>query len=136
MLTALLLTLVSAKAIRLDRKGLDYLESYINILYRFTNKDMVSLSGKIRKTTPKSIKESELGNVCDILDALTRGVAQTVYGMYGHGKSYYNKRKGSVPEEIFANLFQLRATKKHWELAKEMFPNLTKRFEEIITENL
>lgn len=75
MLTALPLTLVSAKAIRLDRNGLDSLESYINILYGFNNKDLVLLSGRIMTTTSKHIKESELSSVCDILDALTRGYA-------------------------------------------------------------
>lgn len=124
-----------ATAIRLDRKGLDSIDSYLNILYRFYEKERISPSGQIKTGTYRIIKESELGNVSDILDALTRGSFHTNYFAPGHGKTYY-KKKGSVPKEIFANLFQLRATKKHWELAKEMFPNLTKRFEEIIMENL
>lgn len=80
------------------------------------------------------VKDDELGNFSDIVDALTAGDFQSSKYAFGHGKSYY-KRAGSKPKEIFANLFALRNTQ-FWDLAKSKFPELTKRFDEIIAEGL
>ena len=81
------------------------------------------------------LKNDELGNFSDIVDALTNGEFQSYKsGTFGHGKTYY-KRAGSKPKEVFANLFALRNTQ-FWGVAKQKFPEMTKRFDELIAEGL
>jgi len=81
------------------------------------------------------LKNDELGNFSDIVDALTNGEFQSYKsGTFGHGKTYF-KRAGSKPKEVFANLFALRNTE-FWDIAKQKFPEMTKRFDELIAEGL
>jgi hypothetical protein len=116
---------------RMPAKGLAMEDLYSNL---FETVEVQSKSGlyKIKKS---QLKNDELGNFSDIVDALTKGDFQSFkYGTFGHGKTYY-KRAGSVPKEIFANMFALRNTP-YWQLAKQKFPELAKRFDEIIAEGL
>jgi hypothetical protein len=90
------------------------------------------IRGVIRKFDRAVLKDDELGNFSDILDALTFGRMQKEYGGFGHGVSYF-KRKSARYQESFANLWALRNTK-HWGLVQETFPNMAKRFDEILKE--
>lgn len=129
------------KAIEADKKSLGLhrmpakgvaMEDFYSEL--FDTVEVQSKSGlyKIKKS---QLKNDELGNFSDIVDALTKGDFQSFkHGTFGHGKSYY-KRSGSVPKEIFANMFALRNTP-YWKLAQQKFPELTKRFDQIIAEGL
>ena len=83
----------------------------------------------------ETIKNLELAGYSDIIDSLTNGYMRNKFGGYGHGKSYY-KRKDARYQENFANLYALRSTK-HWdELVVPNFPNMAKRFDEMIDEGL
>ena len=82
----------------------------------------------------KVLKDVELGNYSDIVDALSHGKMQKMFGGFGHGVSYF-KRKGTRQQEAFANLFALRNTK-YWELVQQRMPNMATRFDEIIKEYL
>jgi len=126
-------------AYELDRKGLNLhkaamfensvksLQAEIYDFKEVTN----SYGNTIRK---KVLKDDELGNYSDIVDALSHGKMWTMFGGHGHGTSYY-KRKGSRQQEAFANLFALRNTK-YWELVQQRMPNMATRFDEIIKEYL
>jgi SPP1 gp7 family putative phage head morphogenesis protein len=81
------------------------------------------------------LKIPALSGVSDTVDALSSGAFQNAHGAFGHGKSYF-KRVEARYLEAFANLFQLRANREHWEYAKTKFPNMTKRLEEVIRDNL
>ena len=83
----------------------------------------------------ETIKNLELGGYSDIIDSLTHGYMRNKFGGYGHGKSYY-KHKDARYQENFANLYALRSTK-HWDdLVVPNFPNMAKRFDEMIDEAL
>lgn len=77
------------------------------------------------------LKDEDFGGISDILDAMTGGDLQNRYLGMGHGKAYY-KRKEAREHETFANLFELYATNNKWGRAKELFPNLTGEFENIM----
>ena len=53
--------------------------------------------------------------------------------MWGHGERYYIRR-GSVPKEIFANLFSIRNNEKAYNLAKKYIPNTVEEFEKRLLE--
>jgi hypothetical protein len=107
------------------------MEEFKTLLYEV--KEVPSKSGTW--TVKKSIlRNDELGNFSDIVDALTAGEFQATKYAFGHGKTYF-KRAGSKQKEIFANLFALKNTE-FWSLAVQKFPELTKRFDEIIAEGL
>lgn len=127
------------KAYESDRKTLGLhrnptkgvaMDDFYNILYE--KKEVETVGGF--KRTKSVIKNDELGNFSDIVDALTAGDFYSSRYAFGHGKTYY-KRSGSKQKEIFANLFALKNTE-FWGLAVEKFPELTKRFDEIIAEGL
>jgi hypothetical protein len=80
--------------------------------------------------TKRIIKNDELPNLSDIVDALTHGQLQKKYRVWGHGVSYY-KRVGSRYKEAFANLFALRHTPQ-WEIVEKRFPAMAARFDEIM----
>ena len=122
-----------------DRKGLglhrsatfdDAVKGVQKEIYNI--EDVVKPSG--RTWAKKVLKDPELGNFSDIVDALSYGKMQKTYGGHGHGVTYF-KRKEARPQEAFANLFALRNTK-HWSLVQEKMPSMAKRFDEIIEEGL
>jgi hypothetical protein len=80
--------------------------------------------------TKRIIKNDELTNLSDIVDALTHGQLQKKYRVWGHGVSYY-KQVGSRYKEAFANLFALRHTPQ-WEIVEKRFPEMAARFDEIM----
>ena len=85
-----------------------------------------------RKITTFELKDRDLSGVSDILDSLSQGAVHSTYGGFGHGKSYYSSKHSTNRHlENFANLWALYGSK-HWGLAKKHFPNLTKRFEEVM----
>lgn len=92
-----------------------------------------TIKGKEYDVAVNVLNDDEYGNFSDILDALTRGNMQKIYGGFGHGVTYF-KRSGSRPKEAFANLFALRNTPA-WDKVGEFFPNMAKRFDEIMKEN-
>ena len=124
------------KAFLEDRKGLgfhraktkfDSMQAFFDKYYTHDTKVLKSgASYKIAK--PKD--EVGGGPLSDIIDAMTGGLFQDRHGAFGHGKRYYS-RKGSKEKETFANLFSIR-NKKPWEDVEKMFPNLAKRFDEIL----
>lgn len=81
------------------------------------------------------VKAKEYEAVSDIFDSLTTGDFQEKrYGIYGHGKRYY--QRGNMKQaENFANLFSAYSIGgKDYEAVKKYFPNLTKEFEKIMKE--
>ena len=83
----------------------------------------------------RTIKNEELGNFSDIVDAMTHGYMQKNYGGFGHGAGYY-KRVNARYQECFANLYALRNTP-YWEShVMKYTPKMGKRFDEIIDEAL
>jgi len=98
----------------------------------YTTKDKTLRSGRVIRRA--EINDIGLSGISDMIDSLTAGLFQASHGGYGHGKAYYKKR-GNRHKENFANLFYLRGTK-HWPLAEELFPNLTKSFVSIIKEGI
>ena len=84
---------------------------------------------ELKRNVPYTIGN---GGISDIIDAMSGGVFQESYGAYGHGRKYY-RQPGAKEQETFANLFSLRS-RPEWEKAKELFPKLTKRYDEIIGE--
>jgi len=69
----------------------------------------------------------------DILDSMSRGRFQNKFYGFGHGVGYYSRGEASQMTENFANLFQLWSFGgEGWEKAKELFPRLTKEFEELM----
>lgn len=81
------------------------------------------------------LKNPALSGVSDTIDALSGGAFQSMFGAFGHGKAYF-KRIEAKYLEAFANLFQLRANREHWEYAKLKFPNMTKRIDEVIRDSV
>lgn len=127
------------KAYETDRKTLGLhrnptkgaaMDEFHSLLYE---KKEVETAGGFKRMK-SVIKNDELGNFSDIVDALTAGDFYASRYAFGHGKTYY-KRAGSKQKEIFANLFALKNTE-FWDLAVQKFPELTKRFDEIIAEGL
>ena len=112
-------------------------ESNINVDLAF--KKDVNLTTTRRGITYKyttritELKEDGFASVSDIVDALTRGTFQSNYHMWGHGERYYIRR-GSVPKEIFANLFAIRHNEKAYNLAKKYIPNTVEEFEKRLLE--
>jgi len=100
-----------------------------NDIYEFTE-----ITTPVGKIMAGQMKNEELGNFSDIVDALTYGQFQKLFRGFGHGVKYYT-RKGSRQQESFANLFALRNTE-YWPLVEKRMPNMAKRFDEIIGENL
>ncbi len=100
---------------------------------RFYDLEEVELSSG-RKYTKAEIKDIGLSGISDNFDSLTFGQFQNGYGGYGHGVKYY-KDKDKRYKEIFANFYYLKGSK-HWETAKEIFPNLTREFDRIVKEAL
>lgn len=69
--------------------------------------------------------------ISDIFDALTDGEMFDDLTIPGHGKDYYSRRYKAQNQEVFANLWQLKGSG-HWEDAQKYFPEVTKRFDEIL----
>ena len=68
----------------------------------------------------------------DIVDSLTKGSFQKNYYVHGHGVRYY-KRISARNQENFANLFYLWSQGGNiWEETKQLFPNLSREFEEVM----
>jgi SPP1 gp7 family putative phage head morphogenesis protein len=130
-----------SNALELDRKGLSLygknlapsMQSLASEMYNDVIKTKTMTNGKTIMWAAKEIKKAGANGISDIIDALTSGGFQNAHDAFGHGKKYY-KIKGNREAEIFANLFELRAKKTHWAETKEKFPNLTKRFEEVVNE--
>jgi hypothetical protein len=88
-----------------------------------------------RMTAKLTIKNEELGNFADIVDAMTVGKFQETYGGFGHGVKYYKGNKDAQLKEAFANLFALRNTDE-WPRVEKYFPKMAKRFDELLEEAL
>lgn len=70
--------------------------------------------------------------VSDIFDALSWGSTK---GMFGHGQDYFVKDPPVRYREVFANMTNAYACpdKTYWNGMKELFPDITKAYEDIIT---
>lgn len=88
-----------------------------------------------RMTGKLKIKNEELGNFADIVDAMTAGKFQDRYGGFGHGTEYFKGNKDGQYKEAFANLFALRNTDE-WPRVEKYFPKMAKRFDELLEEAL
>jgi hypothetical protein len=125
-------------AFKADRKALglsskakkeDAMNSLINDMYDSN----VTEKGAYR-FTKRVIKNDELANVSDIVDALSHGQLQDRYKVWGHGLSYYKSIENRYAE-VFANLFAARHTPE-WKLVEKRFPALAARFDEIMEEKI
>jgi len=125
-------------AFKADRKALglsskakkeDAMNSLINDMYDSN----VTEKGAYR-FTKRVIKNDELANVSDIVDALSHGQLQDRYKVWGHGLSYYKNIENRYAE-VFANLFAARHTPE-WKLVEKRFPALAARFDEIMEEKI
>ena len=90
-------------------------------------------SGRIIRYKTTDAKFEGATGISDIIDAMTSGRFYTNYHAWGHGVSYY-RRTGSKYYETFANLFSLYGRPKAWKEVNKLFPNLAKRFEEMMEE--
>jgi SPP1 gp7 family putative phage head morphogenesis protein len=92
-------------------------------------------SSRFTYTRSKSYAIGDFENtITDIFDAMLSGVSFDTYHMPGHGRRYYNNWKNQATE-TFANLFALKNDKTEiGERAKTLFPNLFKRFDEMLEE--
>lgn len=86
-------------------------------------------------TSKLRIKNDELANFSDIIDAMTLGKFQDRYGVFGHGSKYYKGNKDAQLKEAFANLYALRNTDE-WPRVEKYFPKMAKRFDELLEEAL
>ena len=87
---------------------------------------------KGRSYTKWVTKDDYVGNISDIVDAMTGGAFRSKYGHWGHGTTYYRRRTAKF-EETFANLYSLRNTPR-WSYIQEKFPNLAREFDNIMNE--
>ncbi len=72
----------------------------------------------------------------DMLDSITAGKFHDVYGMAGHGKTYF-KTQGARQAESFANLFQGWSQQgRVWKNIEKYFPNQAREFEKLMEELL
>lgn len=85
--------------------------------------------------------KDEFNGLSDIIDSVSYGKFREKYKVAGHGEGYYgtkgvkdlNTLKFRRESEAFANMFEAYANNgKAWAEAKELFPNLSKDFEEKI----
>ncbi len=82
--------------------------------------------------TVERMPQTEL--IEDILDAMTQGQIRRKIGLFGHGQSYY-KSNAARYIETFANLFALDGAEAGTKaLVAELFPNLVKRWKELMEE--
>ena len=79
------------------------------------------------------LKEVRYGAFSDIVDSMSGGDFFETLGAEGHGKKYF-KGPRARQRENFANLFQLWSENTHWKETRELFPNLTMEFENIIKD--
>ena len=84
---------------------------------------------------PKNYKDGDFeGSISDIIDSMAAGRLRSDYNLFGHGKNYYKSYQNQATE-VFANLFALRNDKTEvGERAREYFPNLFARFDEMLDE--
>jgi SPP1 gp7 family putative phage head morphogenesis protein len=124
-----------------DMKKLDLLDAakrekfLIDVDSKFIEYDTItSKKGRVFKYM-KDDSDTSNGSrqLFDIFDALSSGRIHKDFGI-GHGESYY---RGIMPkkQETFANLTALRGLE-IWDDMKAIIPNLTKRFDDIIAEQL
>ena len=114
-------------------KRMEKLKELKEELYNDVVKSRTFSSGKTYAYAAIELKNPALSGVSDTIDALVSGAFQDAFGAFGHGKKYF-KLESSRYMESFANLFQLRANREHWEYARTKFPNMTKRLEELIND--
>ena len=105
-----------------------YRENYFELYQKKAN-------SRFSYRRPKSHKLGDFeNNITDIFDAMLSGNSFDTYHMPGHGRRYYNNWKNQATE-TFANLFALKNDKTEiGERAKTLFPNLFKRFDEMLEE--
>lgn len=131
------------KAFELDRKALglhrkatkwDKLQEVRADMAELVSEIKTTPMGRERKIDSWNLTDDYYTQVMDIFDALTHGDARDNLGFAGHGRSYY-KHKGSRYAETFAQLFSLDGAPKHVRNnVDRWFPNLKKRFHQIIDE--
>ena len=85
--------------------------------------------GPPRKVLPKG---ESYKYISDVVDAFSDGEFQDNWGSWGHGNSYY-KRKRFKESETFANMYALYE-KPEWEDVKSWFPNVAEAFEDKLNE--
>ena len=69
-------------------------------------------------------------SLSDFFSAITKN---RIVGNYGHRSSYYeNSKKRSA--EVFANLFDMYARRKHYDWVKRKYPDITRAFKRILKE--
>ena len=112
-----------------DRKR----EASAEIITDLYDVELKSIGG--RMTAKLKIKNDELANFADIVDAMTAGKFQDRYGGFGHGSEYFKGNKDGQLKEAFANLFALRNTDE-WPRVEKYFPKMAKRFDELLEEAL
>lgn len=121
-------------AFEADRKnlGLHKSSNVVSAVNEFLQKHFTESIGKygIKKYTAL---ENGFDEISDIYDAMMKGAIFNNDGP-GHGPVYY-KNWDAKASETFANLFALRG-EKAWSYVEEKFPNLAKRFDELIYEAL
>lgn len=114
-------------------KRLENLKALKEELYDDVIKTRTLSTGRTITYAAVKLKEQARSGVSDTIDALVGGAFQEKFGAFGHGVKYF-KRLEAKYLEAFANLFQLRANREHWEYAKSKFPNMTKRLDEVIRD--
>lgn len=127
-----------------DRKALnlDKVRQRQDILRELADRELyvettrtITIGGNERVLIDKKLKNPYFTQIMDIFDAMTEGVARERLGFAGHGKKYYKSRENRYVE-TFAQLFSLEGSydSEVQELVQKYFPNLLKRYNEIIDE--
>lgn len=66
----------------------------------------------------------------DMVDSMVGGVFRKNYAAYGHQMSYWKGDRTKAMKECFANLYAIHDKPKAMEVARMLFPNMVKDFEE------
>lgn len=133
---------LDANIIKSKQVGKFNIKSSITDLKRFKdayNADYVNYSMRDINIIKQIIDDagyiggSEIGGgISDIFDSFKNGAIQRS-GYAGHGFAY-SENDSLKRRETFANIFEMWSTKTEWNKAKELFPNLTSEFENIMKE--
>ena len=82
----------------------------------------------------KAIDSKYVGQMDDILDAISEGGFRDKFIGGGHGSKYYKKQKARKDKEIFAQMFSFYGNDEVWNIVKEILPKTTSEFKLIMED--
>lgn len=112
-------------------------EEFVRLGYFLDVTDRDSVMAMIRERRRQTEKDPVIALLSGLIGALTRNQAASYHdGFPGHSNKYYRSSPIKPGTEVFANLTALAGhpNRYWWELAKQLFPNITARYESAIKE--